>query len=195
MLVRYPPAALVPDALRALGGVVLAGAPLVLMETAPIATAALGILVVLFALFACQIWRRFRTRIEVDGEGVRSLPRGPAVRWEALQSIRLSWFSLRREAAGRGFASLRSRRAEPIRDETPHSPRSAKGQGWLELKLGAQGAVIRMDSRIAHFASIVEMAVQRAQAAGIELDAASLANLDAVRETDPKQEGVMGLRA
>ncbi|MGI9336247.1 MAG: hypothetical protein ACR2RL_24120 [Gammaproteobacteria bacterium] len=184
MVVRYPLSALVPDALRAGAGLTFAISPFLFMDLLPAARIVLAVLAMLFAMFGVQVWRRFRARFEFDDESLRVLPGGPQIRWADADRLSLRWFSLRREALGRGFASLgRLRRSTGVPDPEPQvncSPDRGspdwRRQGWLELDLRAGANVIRIDSRLQCFEDIVELAAA-GSSSRLTTDPATQANL------------------
>ena len=158
---RYPPRALGLDYAGSTAGLACSlGLIGYLRLAAPVAwvvTAAAALFLVYFGRTVC----RQLTHIELDETGIRA--RGPAlgplsaaIRWDDLRLLRLEYYSTRADREG----------------------------GWMQLKLGdAQrtGQTIRIDSDLDGFAQVVERAAQAAAQRGLALDAACLANLQAMR--------------
>jgi len=147
---RYPAAALSADYARAAIGAALFLGALAWLEPAAaiggILAAGAALFLVYFARTAC----RQLTRIEVDEAGIRARgPLGAAIRWGELRSLRLDYYSTRRD----------------------------QEEGWMQLKLRGARRTIRVDSGLAGFAELVRAAVERARAAGVELDEPTLLNL------------------
>lgn len=146
---RYPTRAMLPDYARAGVGLAALGALTLATDPSPLATGAFIVLGVLFAGLALQAGLRQRAAVDVSDAGIRMLPRGEELPWEALTDLRLGYFSLRRD--GR--------------------------RGWLELKLRFGRTTLRLDSRLDGFASVARCAVRAAECAGVALDRASVENL------------------
>lgn len=150
---RYPPRALAADYLGASLGVGLMLAPLALVQpAAPVAwalTAGAALFLVYFARTVC----RQLTRIELDEAGIRTRgPLGADIRWGNLRSLRLAYYSTRRD----------------------------REEGWMQLKLRDARHTIRIDSDLERFAELARAAAASAEAAGLELDPATRSNLSAL---------------
>jgi hypothetical protein len=90
------------------------------------------------------------THIELDEDGIRARgPLGAAIRWEDLRSLRLDYFSTRRDGEG----------------------------GWMQLRLRDAQHTIRFDSELDGFVGLVRVAVLEARRRGADLDHATRANL------------------
>jgi hypothetical protein len=131
--------------------------PLALVHPAgPIAwvlTAAAALFLVYFGRTVC----RQLTHIELDEIGIRA--RGPAVgllsaaiRWEDLRSLRLDYYSTRRDREG----------------------------GWMQLRLRDTQRTIRIDSELDGFVELVRAAAREARRHGADFDEATRANLGAI---------------
>ena len=147
---RYPARALAADYARAGTGAGIFLSGLLGLDPAPaiawILTGGAGLFLVYFGRTVC----RQLTRIEVDETGIRARgPLGEAIRWAELRSLRLDYYSTRRD----------------------------QEEGWMQLRLRGAGGTIRADSALAGFAELVRAAVVRARGAGVELDDATRANL------------------
>ncbi|MEW6689531.1 MAG: hypothetical protein AB1452_10630 [Pseudomonadota bacterium] len=150
---RYPARALAADYLRAsLGGGLTLG-PLALAQPAAPAAWALAAGAALFLVYFARTVCRQLTRIELDEAGIRARgPLGAAIRWGDLRSLRLAYYSTRRD----------------------------REEGWMQLKLRDARHTIRIDSDLERFAEIACAAASRAEAAGLELDPATRGNLRAL---------------
>jgi hypothetical protein len=135
-------------------GIALTLGPLALVHpAAPVAwvlAAAAALFLVYFGRTVC----RQLTQIELEETGIRV--RGPAVgllsaaiRWEDLRSLRLDYFSTRRDGEG----------------------------GWMQLRLRDAKRTIRIDSELEGFAGVVRVAVGEAVRRGAGLDYTTRANL------------------
>ena len=108
----------------------------------------------LFLVYFSRTVCRQLTHIELDEAGIRV--RGPAflrpraaIRWEDLRSLRLDYFSTRRDGDG----------------------------GWMQLRLRDARHTIRIDSELAGFADVARIAALQARRVGADLDKATRANL------------------
>jgi hypothetical protein len=154
----YPNSAMVGDYLRACAGLVPALAILVSAPVGPVATAILAGLAALFAVFGLRTALRHATQIEVTETGLSaSRPLLPAtIRWTEIDGIKLAYYSTRRD----------------------------RREGWMQLQLSARGATIGLDSRLDGFNQLVERAALAAAARGVEVSAATAANLAALGITN-----------
>jgi hypothetical protein len=115
-----------------------------------VATAAAALFLVYFARTVC----RQLTHFELDETGIRaSGPMGAAIRWGELRSLRLDYYSTRRD----------------------------REEGWMQLKLGDAQHTIRIDSELDGFAELARTAARAAVARGLALEAATLSNLEALQ--------------
>jgi hypothetical protein len=147
---RYPSRALAADYASSAAGAGIFLAGLAALDPAPAVAWVLAAGAALFLVYFGRTVCRQLTRIEVDETGIRaSGPLGEAIRWEDLRSLRLDYYSTRRD----------------------------QEEGWMQLRLRGAGGTIRADSALAGFAELVRAAVVRARGAGIELDDTTRANL------------------
>ncbi len=154
----YPGSALAGDYLRAAGGFAAAVAVLVALPVGPVAASIFAALAALFAIFGIRTGLRHATRVESDERGlVATGPLAATIPWAELDRLSLAYYSTRRD----------------------------RREGWMLLSLRAGGAAIRLDSRIADFERLVERAARAAAMRGIEISAATAANLGALGITDP----------
>ena len=108
--------------------------------------AAAALFLVYFGRTVC----RQLTHIELDEAGIRAKgPLGAAIRWEDLRSLRLDYFSTRRDGEG----------------------------GWMQLRLRDAQHTIRIDSELEGFVGLVRVAALEALRRGVDLDHATRANL------------------
>jgi hypothetical protein len=149
----YPAGAMVGDYLRSAAGLV---PTIALFATVPIGVVPGVILVgfgAVFAVFGARTVMRHRTRIEMTDTGLRALGmRARVIGWAELDRFRLAYYSVRRD----------------------------KRSGWMQLELGAGATKLSLDSRIDGFDQVVRRAAEIAAARGIELNEATVANLEAL---------------
>jgi hypothetical protein len=148
---RYPQKTLVADYTRAATGVVLCGAPLLLLDVNRWLAALLLAGFALFALFLVRTALRHRTRYVFTSDTLcADGPGGTLVEWSRLDRLKLSYFSTKRD----------------------------RSDGWMQLSVGsAGGRLIKVDSSLEGFHDIVERAAQAAEATGAPLSDATRANL------------------
>lgn len=158
---RYPLAKLTPDYLRAGIGIAVVGLPLATMELPGVVSAVLACLLVLFLAFALQNLLQHFCRVEMSETSLVMRPWGTRIDWRELTRLRLAWFTVRRGGK----------------------------QGWMELKMRAGRARVRLDSRLDGFDEVARRAVAAAQERELDLDPVTLANLrtlDLVPEPAPE---------
>jgi hypothetical protein len=150
---RYPADALLGDYVRAGAGLLLAGAPLVLVPLNVYVEGVLGALAALFGCFGGLTALRHVRRIEVGEEGIAA--RGPfpvQLAWEALDGVTLRYFATRRDGS----------------------------RGWMELKLRGAGRRLLLDSRIEGFNDIAQRTARAVARRHLELTPATAANFAAL---------------
>jgi hypothetical protein len=154
---RYPARVLGLDYAGSTAGIALSLGLIVFVRLAApvawVATAAAALFLVYFGRTVC----RQLTHIELDETGIRV--KGPAVgllsaaiRWADLCSLRLDYYSTRRDGEG----------------------------GWMQLRLGDERHTIRIDSELDGFAELAGAAARAAARRDIVLDATTAANLKAL---------------
>ena len=151
---RYPRPTLWADYLRATAGVVLCGAPLLLLDVNRwLALILLGGFL-LFALFLVRTALRHHTRYVLAPDTLcADGPAGTLVEWNRLDRMKLSYFSTKRDRTG----------------------------GWMQLTVGsAGGRQVKIDSSLDGFHDVVERAARAAQATELDLSDATRANLRAM---------------
>ena len=147
---RYPANEVVADYARALAGLVLTLGPLAVFNVLPVMVYILGGLGALFLAFGFRTLLRHMTHVEVSAEGIRmDGPAGRTVRWRELDGMALRFYATRRD----------------------------RRDGWMQLKLKADGGTLTLDSSLDGFSGIVQQALRAACANGVPLEARTLANL------------------
>ena len=156
---RYSWRSLFPDYAGSGIGIALTLGPLVLVHPAAPVAWVLAAAAVLFLVYFGRTLCRQLTHIELDEAGIRV--RAPAVgllsaaiRWEELRSLRLDYFSTRKDPEGRTMDG-----------------------GWMQLKLRGARHTIRIDSELEGFAGVVRACALEAARRGADLDYATRANL------------------
>jgi len=146
----YPTSAMLGDYLRSAAGVVPATAILVTLPLGSITTTVLGGLAALFAGFGIRTIIRHGTRFEMTGSALRTSGlRRASIVWGELDRMKLAYYSTRRD----------------------------RRDGWMQLELRSGRSSIRLDSRITGFTELVAVSARAAEARGLALNAATLANL------------------
>ena len=159
----YPASAMVGDYLRAAAGLVPTGLLFATVPVSPVAGAVLGSFAAIFAVFGLRTALRHGTSLEMSDSELRARgARRGAVPWAELDRLKLAYYSTRRD----------------------------RSSGWMQLELGAGGRRVRLDSRIDGFDRVVRRAAVAAAARGLELNEATVANLQALGVRLP--EGVAG---
>ena len=155
---RYPPRSLGLDYAGSTAGLAcslgLVGFARLAAPVAWVLTAVAALFLVYFGRTVC----RQLTHIELDEAGIcaagpASGLLGAAIRWDDLRLLRLDYYSTRADREG----------------------------GWMQLKLGDAQRTIRIDSELDGFVRIGDRAARAAAERGLALDAATLANLQALR--------------
>lgn len=149
----YPTSAMLGDYLRASAGFVPTAA---ILATLPVGIAAATVLsgfATLFAVFGIRAILRHGTRFEMTESALRAsgLYRTSIV-WGELDRVNLAYYSTRRD----------------------------RRDGWMQLELRSGWTKVRLDSRIEGFTELVEKSAQAAETRGLQLNAATVANLAAL---------------
>jgi len=151
---RYPRQTLWADYVRAGVGVVLCGAPLVLLDVNRWLAMVLLLGFLLFALFLARTALRHHTRYILGPDTLcADGPAGTLVEWNRLDRFKLSYFSTKRD----------------------------RTDGWMQLSIGsAGGRTVKVDSSLDGFHDVVERAARAAEAASLILSDTTRANLRAM---------------
>ena len=127
--------------------------PLAFLQPAAAVAWVLAAAAAFFLVYFARTVCRQLTHIELDEAGIRARgPLGAAIRWEDLRSLRLDYYSTRRDREG----------------------------GWMQLRLRSAQRTIRIDSEVDGFADIVRAAAAEARRRGVDIDGATRANLRAL---------------
>ena len=151
---RYPRQTLWADYVRAGAGVLLCGAPLLVLEVNHWLALILAAGFLLFALFLVRTAFRHHTRYVLGPDTLcADGPAGTVVEWNRLDRLKLSYFSTKRD----------------------------RSDGWMQLTLGsAGGRTLRIDSSLDGFHDVVERAADAARRTGLTMSEATRANLRAM---------------
>ena len=149
----YSSAALRSDYLRAALGFALTGGLGTLAGGEPIALGVLGSGALLFLAFGLRTWRRQRTAIKLDEDGIStSGGRCVTFAWRQLTAVKLRYYTTKRDRTG----------------------------GWMQLSLNAGGRRLSIESTLDGFVEVVRHSTREAEANGLVLDAATRNNLVAL---------------
>jgi hypothetical protein len=160
---RYPVRALLADYLRGAIGACACAGPIFLVKPASAIASILGAAALLFLVYFARTVCRQLTHIELDETGIRAKgPLGAAIRWEDLRSLRLDYYSTRRDPEGR----------------TMHG-------GWMQLRLRDAQRTIRIDSEVDGFVELAAAAAAEARRRGAALDESTRVNLALLGIADP----------
>ncbi|CAN5713973.1 hypothetical protein BH11PSE3_BH11PSE3_18660 [soil metagenome] len=148
---RYPRQTLWADYGRAGAGVLLCGAPLLLLDVNRWMAMILLLGFLLFAVFLARTALRHYTRYVLGPDTlVADGPAGSLVEWNRIDRLKLSYFSTKRD----------------------------RSDGWMQLMVGSAGArAVKVDSSLEGFHDVVERAAAAAEAGGVALTDATRANL------------------
>ncbi len=136
-------------------GLALTLGPLTLVHPAAPVAWVLAAAAALFLVYFGRTLCRQLTHIELDEAGIRaSGPLGAAIRWEDLRSLRLDYYSTRRDPEGRTMDG-----------------------GWMQLRLRDARHTIRIDSELDGFVGLVRAAAVAASRVGAGLDGPTRENL------------------
>ena len=149
----YPASAMIGDYLRAAAGLVPTGLVFATTPVGSVPAVVLGSFAAIFAVFGLRTAFRHGTSLEMTATELRA--RGAwsgTIAWAELDRMRLAYYSTRRDRAS----------------------------GWMQLEVGAGGRRVRLDSRIGGFDQVVRRAAAAAAARGLELNEATVANLESL---------------
>ena len=152
-LYQYPTSAMLGDYARAAAGLVPTAAILAITPVGVTGAVVLGGFAALFAVFGIRTALRHATRFEMTEtllSGFGLLPR--SIAWSELDRVKLAYYSTRRD----------------------------RREGWMQLELRSGRKKVRIDSRIDCFTDVVKASAKAAEARGLSLDPATLANLEAL---------------
>ncbi len=157
---RYDSQSLRGDYIRAGFGLALTLGPALTIPLSSPAMYVLGPAAALFLAFGLWTWRRQATRVRLDDEGISLFyPQRVSLPWTEVQSVRLSYFSTRRDRTG-GWMQLTLKGGDPQR------------KGSLRA--------IRVDSALEGFDSVARAAAAAAIRNRLALNDATRANFGAL---------------
>ncbi|MBC7802652.1 MAG: hypothetical protein H7Y16_02155 [Candidatus Parcubacteria bacterium] len=144
-----------PDYAGGVLGLAFSLVPLALVQPAGPVAWAMAAAAALFLVYFGRTVCRQLTHIELDETGIRARgPLGVAIRWEDLRSLRLDYYSTRRDP----------------------EVRTVQG-GWMQLRLRDAQRTIRIDSELEGFVDLVRAVSVQARRLGIEFDFSTRVNL------------------
>ncbi len=149
----YPNGALAAAYLRTGLGSCLTVGPALFLDLPIVSLAILSLLALMFAISAIQTRRQQRLRLIRDDKGLTILPAGDYLAFEALNSVRLDYFSTRRDGEN----------------------------GWMQLRLGSPRVKLTVDSRLRGFEVLVGDFLAHAQRKGLDFSPATMDNFEAIR--------------
>ena len=150
---QYPLSCLCADYAGSAIGLACSLGPLAFVQPAAAVAWVLAAAAAFFLVYFARTVCRQLTHIELGEAGIRARgPLGAAIRWENLRSLRLDYYSTRRD----------------------------RERGWMHLRLRDAQRTIRIDSEVDGFADIVRAAAAEARRRGVDIDGATRANLRAL---------------
>ena len=133
-------------------GLALSLPPIVMLDLPAVTFGILVLMSLCFAAYGLGVVRRRQTRIEIGEDGLSFSPPPRRIAWSEITRFRLAYFSTRRDGV----------------------------RGWMELKIEARTATLRVDSRLDRFQELVGRAWNAAARQGVEPDPTTRANLEAL---------------
>jgi hypothetical protein len=150
------------DYLRAAAGLFPTAMILAAMDVGFTTSVVLSGFGALFALFGVGTILRHGTRFDITEATLRASGlRRTSLAWEELDRMTLAYYSTRRD----------------------------RRDGWMQLELCSGWKKVRLDSRIKGFGELVSRSARAAEARGLTLNAATLANLAALGISSRPQSG------
>jgi hypothetical protein len=151
LVLCYPRHSLWADYIRAVGGALLCGLPLLLFQVERWIALILAAGFILFLLFFLRTLLRQRTRYVLNADTLAADgPWGSLIEWARLDRMKLAYYSTKRDRSG----------------------------GWMQLALRSAGSrTVKIDSSLDCFYDIVERAAQAAEVCELELSHATRVNL------------------
>ncbi len=147
---RYPQRALAAGYARAGGGLFLTMFPLLVGQPGLAGLVVLGGIAALFAVYGLRVWIRGLCKIRLGDTGVSVQgPRTASIDWDRLATVKLHYYSTRRD----------------------------KGGGWMQLDISDGKQKLRIESTLAGFPELTRRVVGEATLRGIELSPTTRDNL------------------
>jgi hypothetical protein len=157
MSFHYPSRALAADYARSVVGLVIAVLLAWVVQPAAAVTWIMGGCAALFLVYFGRTVCRHLTHIELDEAGLCAKgPLGSAIRWDSLCSVRLEYYSTRRD----------------------------REEGWMQLKLSGARRSIRVDSELDGFYRLVHAVAAEARRRGVALDPTTRENFHQIGVRD-----------
>lgn len=149
---RYPPATLRSELLKAGLGAALCFGVVFGLDPSPWVAVPVALLGVLFAGYGLVQWRRGGVTFELDEKAVTRIQgtRRTVIPWDQLDSFRLHFYAFGRKAR----------------------------EGTLEVRLGAAAGRFKADSTLDHFPTLLVQAARVSRARNLPLDPTTAANLE-----------------
>ena len=146
----YPAKEIVRDVTRSALGMLFSLVPLLLFRPSSVIVYILAGLAVMFAAYGGRalVRKKMKVKVSADGISVEGL-KGKNIDWEALEALKLSYFSTRRDGE----------------------------KGWMQLKLKGRGTGLTFESTISDFEDLVRLCAIKAKEAGVSFDATTARNL------------------
>ncbi|HJN04724.1 MAG TPA: hypothetical protein QF665_06410 [Alphaproteobacteria bacterium] len=155
---RYSLGLFVGDEIKAGAGLILTGGPLLFSGLSTVVFTILAAVAALFVIYAVRVALRHLTAIDVSDEMICAVGPLPArIEWTRLRSVRLRYYSTRRD----------------------------RERGWMYLTVRGPDATIRIESSIEGFAAIACRAASEAERHGLELNAQTRTNLQGLGPAAP----------
>lgn len=159
---RYPKKAILLDGLRAVTGLTVFGGALLFVSLSSVMVWPLGGLVLLFGAFAVRTCFRHQTRYVIDDTGIHTTgPIRRSIRWDAVQGVRLRFFSTWRD----------------------------RSSGWMQLAITGGGAATKVDSTLDGFGDLVRIVLGEVRSRGLAIDDTTRHNCRALGLTLPPEVG------
>jgi hypothetical protein len=154
LVLSYPRHSLMADYIRAIGGALLCGVPLLLFPVERWIGVALLVGFIVFVLFLVRTLLRQRTSYVLGPDTlIADGPLRTRIDWDRLDRMQLAYYSTRRDRAN----------------------------GWMQLSIRSTGSrMVKIDSSLDCFYDIVERSAQAAEVRHMTLSTATRANLRAM---------------
>jgi hypothetical protein len=147
---RYPPAAMTANYVRAAVGGAIAVGILVAAQPGVFFALVLIVLAAVFVGFGLQTALRQATGYGYDERGVFAIgPISRAIEWGDVVNVKLSYYTTKRDGSS----------------------------GWWQLDIKGRKSTMRIDSKLDGFAGLAERAVREARSRDVELSPTTLDNL------------------
>jgi hypothetical protein len=149
----YSHGSLIGDYIRAFSGIVLSATPMLAVSPGPTVNGILGILILLFSIFAARTMIRQMSAINLYEAGIASdglIAR--QIAWNEIQSVYLSYFSTWRD----------------------------KSKGWMQLKIKGNKVTLRIDSDLVGFDTVAGAVAECAARNDVTMNDITIDNFNAM---------------